>query len=589
MKLHCKIWLRTLAVLVGGTVWAAADYRETVGWERLREELGQEMPTGAGISVSLIESNAGGVYQPDTGNFDFAGKEFSIQSGGSGVSAHATVVAQRFFGNFLSMSGGIDEIDVYESTDWLLAGFLRTNEVELPEREDRRIQNHSWAGSFTNQELNVEASRRLDYVIERDGFLAVVALRNGKGEVPGLLAHAYNALIVGRPDGNHSAGGTWFEEAGRTRPDLVAPGGFFTSYAAPVVSSTAALLLEKADQSPGYARARRDSRVMRAILMAGASKERFANWSRQDDRPLDDVFGAGEVSVYKSYRILAGGEHRAEGEGSLPASGWSCGNILSGESGEYSFAWDSVVETFTAHLSWNRQFSEGSEGTGFAEVEKFVPRLELRLFRKEAGTEIEIQASLDAVNNQQHIFVEGLAAGDYVLRVERIGEELGPVGFALAWDAGQAEGRLEEHYSGWQARFFLPEERDPGSAGGIEEDPDGDGMANLLEFALGGHPRRPDREILPRTEWVEVEGEVFPALRFNRRSVEDEVRFVVEVSEDLTSWEARSVLVESVPNEGGTVEDVFRDIEPVSGEGRRFLRLRVQVLDEVAEVGPGNL
>src|SRR5690606_35865048 len=300
----------TFASLSIGLIIAAAPvdgaYRDAVGWNRLVEELGDDLPAGRDIKVSLIESPASpfiGNYKPDVNNFDFAGKHCTIVSPDAGVSNHATVVAQRFFGNSTSMSGEIDAIDVYESVDWLLEGFLRVNREPFPAVETSRIQNHSWAGAFDEIEYNIEAVRRLDYAIGRDGFLAVVALRNDTGQVPALMAHAYNVITVGRMDGSHSRDGTWFEGAGRNRPDLVAPGGLFTSYSAPVVSSAAALLLEEADHTPALANARHDPRVIRAILMAGASKDPFPEWSRAADRPLDEVFGAGRLAVDGSYRI----------------------------------------------------------------------------------------------------------------------------------------------------------------------------------------------------------------------------------------------------------------------------------------------
>ncbi|HLS28245.1 MAG TPA: hypothetical protein VK041_06310, partial [Opitutales bacterium] len=186
---------------------AVAEYRDAVGWYELVEELGAETPDGTGIKVSLIESAVIRNYLPDRSNFDFIGKTFTVMSGDSGHSNHATVVGQRLFGNTMSMAGGIDQIDLYESVDWLLDGFLQVGQPLFPAIETSRIQNHSWAGSFDEDEFNVEAMRRLDYAIERDRFVAVVALRNDIFAVPPLLAHAYNAITVGRPSGEHSRGG----------------------------------------------------------------------------------------------------------------------------------------------------------------------------------------------------------------------------------------------------------------------------------------------------------------------------------------------------------------------------------------------
>ena len=71
------------------------------------------------------------------------------------------------------------------------------------------------------------------------------------------------------------------------------------------------------------------SEVIKAMLMAGATKGEFANWidpttglvnpwNRTQTRPLDDVFGAGELNVYNSYLIGIGGKQSASAE---PAGG----------------------------------------------------------------------------------------------------------------------------------------------------------------------------------------------------------------------------------------------------------------------------
>lgn len=89
---------------------ALGEYRDAVGWYELVEEVGAETPDGTGIKVSLIESAVIRNYLPDRSNFDFIGKTFTVMSGDSGHSSHATVVGQRLFGNTISMAGGIDQI-----------------------------------------------------------------------------------------------------------------------------------------------------------------------------------------------------------------------------------------------------------------------------------------------------------------------------------------------------------------------------------------------------------------------------------------------------------------------------------------------
>src|SRR5690606_36630681 len=88
------------------------------------------------------------------------------------------------------------------------------------------------------------ALRRFDFLINRDNITAVVGVANGSGTaLPNLMAHAYNAIAVGRSDGNHSACLTTLESygPGRTKPDIVAPQST-SSQATSTVSSAATML-----------------------------------------------------------------------------------------------------------------------------------------------------------------------------------------------------------------------------------------------------------------------------------------------------------------------------------------------------------
>jgi len=66
-----------------------------------------------------------------------------------------------------------------------------------------------------------------------------------------------------------------------------------------------------------------------------------------------------------------------------------------------------------------------------------------------------------------------------------------------------------------------------------DEDPDGDGITNLMEYVLNGNPLVPDSEILPCIE--DHEGQL--VFRFNRRteSTSDTHQFV-QLSTDLENW-----------------------------------------------------
>lgn len=75
--------------------------------------------------------------------------------------------------------------------------------------------------------------------------------------------------------------------------------------------------------------ARENPSLIKSILLAGASKAPFPGWSRSEDRPLDEIYGAGRLDVFHSHRILTGGTH-GPGTHPVPEAGWRVENWAPG-------------------------------------------------------------------------------------------------------------------------------------------------------------------------------------------------------------------------------------------------------------------
>ena len=95
-------------------------------------------------------------------------------------------LASIFYGNASSIAPGITSISNYLADHWLVSGFLNTGDAAPPSTTSDRVANHSWIGSFTVSEIgpidpaaNVDALKRLDWVINRDEYIQVVAMGNG--------------------------------------------------------------------------------------------------------------------------------------------------------------------------------------------------------------------------------------------------------------------------------------------------------------------------------------------------------------------------------------------------------------------------
>lgn len=106
------------------------------------------------------------------------------------------------------------------------------------------------------------------------------------------------------------------------------------------------------------------------------------------------------------------------------------------------------------------------------------------------------------------------------------------------------------------------------------EDPDGDGVPNLLEFALGTNPLQYTQ--LPVVMNVaNVAGDDFLRLSIDRNPLATGLIYIVEVSSNLQegSWRSHDLVVE----EDSPDRLVVRDSEPLSDGSPRFIRLRVSV------------
>ncbi len=395
----------------------------------LSSELGDALPRGSGVHVSQVESpNSSGHYTPSPSDPQFTGKTFFPKSGiTGGNSSHARGVGRRFYGNSSSIARDISTIDNWEANHWATDGFLNTSSTLEPGVEIRAVQNHSWIGTFGDSVADTDAIRRFDYTINRDNYVAVAGMNNGDSmTLPSLMGHSYNAISVGRSDGNHSHGMTTLDTAGRIKPDIVAPLSL-TSHTTPYVGGAAAMLLEE-----GAGTQAENSEAIKSILLAGATKHEFSDWDRTSARPLDDVYGAGELNVYRSYHILDAGEQESSRTANVGQIGWDFEIAPTSNDDLYFF---NVAENDTLHelsvvLTWNRIVTDGLGGAAWGNPQSTLADLSLELW---SANSFSLDARLDfsnsRVDNVEHIYQQQLEPGQYAIRV------LGAAGtdFALAW------------------------------------------------------------------------------------------------------------------------------------------------------------
>ena len=365
-------------------------------------------------------------YLPDATLPEFAGKTFTPESGSGTSNGHATFVGQNFYGSVTSVAPGVTDIHNYDALGWLQSGLLNYGTNSAPLAETQKIMNGSFI-SATADPADVEILRRFDYAIQQSGFLGVVALNNGNpGNVPSLMASCYNGISVGLTNGNHSWGTNTADGAGRTKPELVAPAGA-TSYSTPMVASAAAMLRQIATGDAAQ------SVTMKAILMAGATKNQFPAWSRSPSHPLDAVYGAGQVNVYSSYHILAAGQQAAGTGSTVGRQGWDYTTTAAANSSRLYF-FDIPAggpSSVSIILTWNRVIANGIEEPSWGNPTSSLANLTLKLYSASGFTLGSlVDSSTSSVDNVEHVWQPALSPGRYAIEVT---SDTPGVTYGLAW------------------------------------------------------------------------------------------------------------------------------------------------------------
>ncbi len=324
-------------------------------------------------------------------------------------------------------------------------------------------------------------TRGIDRLAAEKGVLVVASAGNGAESGDSVLypAAGANVLAVGvldaeiGPDGQPMLGSFSLPRKGnssygptadrRCKPDLTAPGrglvptaqglaeydiaGDYTSLAAPTVSGTAALLVQKARTTPALDRHMGilgRNCVLKAILMSSAQKLPF--WNKglpgpEDDTqtPLDFQQGAGLLDAEEAVRLLTEGNRPETGS----EKGWDH-LILSADrpAALYPFITRLPMGQYlTATIAWNRHYEDRYPFHLLEDTNSDL-RLELWAIDPNTAERILVDISDSPVDTVEHIHIPLLPdSAEYELMVRINNPEVLSSGrrehVGLAWSVGE--------------------------------------------------------------------------------------------------------------------------------------------------------
>ncbi|MEM0914459.1 MAG: hypothetical protein AAGK09_07595 [Planctomycetota bacterium] len=431
-----------------------------LGIRDAKQRLGDAVPTGRGVDFAHVEGAAGD-YMPDTQAKVFNGVDIVGKSGDSKTNKHAQGTARVLYGG-KGLAPGVTDVSGYTTAGWM-RDVLRLGTALPPAEATPRVHTHSWIGE--NRQFGDEVLLRTDHLVDTHDRLVVVGVNNGRDTpIPQLLASSYNAIAVGTAsgDGASSGGGTRDAWPGRSKPDIVGAQGL-TSFATPQVAAVVARLVEAAEAMPFYVQDADKSEVLKAVLLAGASKP--WGWRQAEGRPLHDRYGAGIAHLDNSLKVLAGGPAslatpgEADDQRAAGRFGWWFGELEPGGRARVAIAAEAGDGPLSVVAVWHRRVdgetvitAEGGQRRGSWEATEGLADFDLvASIEGRAGGEEPARALLglsrSRIDNVEHVFLPRLP-GDVgeartvwldVIRPPGGGRGVGKTeawGVALAWRIG---------------------------------------------------------------------------------------------------------------------------------------------------------
>ena len=154
-------------------------------------------------------------------------------------------------------------------------------------------------------------------------------------------------------------------------------------------------------------------------------------------------------------------------------------------------------------------------------------------------------------------------------------------GYRVGAPAGDTVYLADAPWDAWRFTYFAADELTNAAISGDLADPDGDRLGNLLEYAWNFDPRSPDDASGFHGALDVLRGPAGGSglvVTFTRRLPPSDLRYEVEVSDDLAHWQSGPELVHELQRRddgNGLTETVTARVEDSPLRAARFVRLKV--------------
>ena len=438
------------------TPWYSTNYNMAKyhGYQDLLKKYDYHVPSGRGITVLQLENT----HTPDDiGDVKHLFNFKSSDNHSKDVSDILSVADDfpNLYTRYRTFSENLDSFHTATTAD-LREEFFKdslssTNTYPAQSYDGTPLTPAKLVNVSNSNGAGSRSLRQFDKFVEENDMVACTAQNSlpwGNLSTSGM---SYNSIVVDQQyinTNNYDGAETNDHGSPRYKPDLIAHHIGASSYSAPIVCSSAAVLLERINVDSSLSNAYK-SFVIKAILMAGATRFNYkistewgdgvsqasiplfyeGEWERTSDaQPTSYKYGAGALNILTAYNILDAGEFNPDDSGVVSNIGWDYEEgVLAQQEKSYTFN-ITQASVFSSVLVWHRKINDKINES--LELESKLPDYEMSVY----DSNDQKVALSDNTTSNVELIETPLQPGKYRLKVKlKSTDGLANASYGLAW------------------------------------------------------------------------------------------------------------------------------------------------------------